>query len=103
MAAYLIFIREKMRDEAEYALYTQQAPEAMQGHTITPHVIYGPCQTLEGAEAQGVVVLEFACAEEAKAFYHSPAYQKACKHRHLGSDYRVLLTEGMETNRPLAP
>ncbi|MHC1790387.1 DUF1330 domain-containing protein [Solidesulfovibrio sp.] len=103
MAAYLIFIREKMRDEAEYALYKQQAPGAMQGHTITPHAMYGPCETLEGAEAQGVVVLEFASAEEAKAFYGSPAYQKACKHRHLGSDYRVLLTEGIAKNPPLAP
>ena len=95
MAAYLIFIREKMRDEAEYDLYKQKAPGAMQGHSFTPHVVYGDCETLEGAHAQGVVVLEFACAEEAKAFYSSPAYQEASRHRHLGCDYRVLLTEGI--------
>ena len=103
MAAYLIFIREKMRDEAEYALYKQQAPGAMQGHSFRPHVLYGPCETLEGAEAQGVVVLEFASTDAAKAFYGSPAYQEACKHRHLGSDYRVLLTEGIENTLKRTP
>ncbi|MYL83391.1 DUF1330 domain-containing protein [Desulfovibrio aerotolerans] len=102
MAAYLIFIREKMRDATEYDRYKQLAPEAMQGHAFTPHVVYGPCETLEGPDAQGVVVLEFASREEARAFYCSPAYQEASRHRHLGCDYRVLLTEGREGEPPAA-
>ena len=94
MAAYMIFTRERMRDEAEYDIYKEQARAAGQGHTFIPHVLYGPCEVLEGPAVQGVVVLEFASVIEAKAYYNSPAYVEARKHRHLGSDYRVILVEG---------
>jgi uncharacterized protein (DUF1330 family) len=95
MAAYLIFIRERMREETAYARYKESVPAAMQGHACTPHALYGPCETLEGPQAQGVVILEFATMEEARAFYDSPAYTEARAHRHLGCDYRVLLTQGV--------
>jgi uncharacterized protein (DUF1330 family) len=31
----------------------------------------------------------------ARAWYDSPAYQAAVKHRFLGADYRVFITEGL--------
>jgi uncharacterized protein (DUF1330 family) len=95
MAAYLLFIRERLRDQAHYDRYKQAAPAAMQGHDATARAVYGLCETLEGPEAQGVVILEFATMAAARDFYHSPAYQEASRSRHLGSDYRVILTEGL--------
>jgi uncharacterized protein (DUF1330 family) len=32
--------------------------------------------------------------EAAKAYYHSPAYQEAVRHRFLAADYRCILVEG---------
>jgi uncharacterized protein (DUF1330 family) len=95
MAAYLIFTRERMRDEAEYEIYKEKARVAGQGHHFIPHVQYGKFEVLEGPDAQGVVVLEFASAAEAKAYYNSPAYIEARKYRQLGADYRVILVEGI--------
>lgn len=95
MAAYLIFIRERLRDEAQYAIYKDTVPAAMHGHAAAARAVYGLCETLEGPEAQGVVILEFASMEEARDFYHSPAYQEASRYRRLGCDYRVILTEGL--------
>jgi uncharacterized protein (DUF1330 family) len=42
---------------------------------------------LEGPTVEGVAILEFASVEEAKAWYFSPAYQEASRHRYLGGDY----------------
>ena len=95
MAAYLIFIRERLRDEAQYAIYKDTVPAAMHGHAAAARAVYGLCETLEGPEAQGVVILEFASMEEARDFYRSPAYQEASRYRRLGCDYRVILTEGL--------
>ena len=97
MAAHMIFIREKMRDEEEYEIYKQTVGEAMQGHAFIPHVLYGKFEVLEGADAQGVVLLEFESMAKAKSFYNSPAYHEACKHRYLGCDYRVILAEGLDS------
>ncbi len=95
MAAYMIFTRERMRDEAEYEIYKEKARAAGQGHHLIPHVQYGKFEVFEGPDVQGVVVLEFASVVEAKAYYNSPAYIEARKHRHLGADYRVILVEGL--------
>ncbi|WP_043601034.1 DUF1330 domain-containing protein [Solidesulfovibrio magneticus] len=95
MPAYLLFIRERLRDQAQYAVYKDTVPAAMQGHDATARAVYGLCETLEGPEAQGVVILEFASMAAARDFYHRPAYQEASRARHLGCDYRVILTEGL--------
>ena len=95
MPAYLIFIRERLRDQAQYAIYKDTVPAALHGHDATARAVYGLCETLEGPEAQGVVILEFAAMAAARDFYHSPAYQEASRSRHLGCDYRVILTEGL--------
>ena len=95
MAAYLIFIRERLREQTHYDRYAQTVQAAMQGHDATARAVYGLCETLEGPEAQGVVILEFASMQAARGFYHSPAYQEASRSRRLGCDYRVILTEGL--------
>ncbi len=95
MAAYLIFIRDRVRDEALMAQYSEAAGKTLAGHPLEPLAFYGPGETLEGAEVDGVVLLKFPDRDAAKAWYDSPAYTEARKIRHLGADYRVTLVEGV--------
>ena len=57
----MVFTRERMRDENEneYEIYKQKNRIAMEGHPIRARVLYGKHEVLEGAEVQGVVILEF--------------------------------------------
>jgi uncharacterized protein (DUF1330 family) len=95
MSAYIIFTREKMRDPAEFATYSQKAGATLGGHTVKPLVAYGKSETLEGAPIEGAVVLEFPSVEAAKAWYNSPAYAEARAHRFAAADYRCFVTEGL--------
>jgi uncharacterized protein (DUF1330 family) len=52
-------------------------------------------ETLEGESPDGVVVLQFPTVEDAKAWYHSPAYQAAVPHRQKGADYRAFIVQGL--------
>lgn len=96
MSAYLLFIRDRLRDADLLARYTEQVGPSLAGHPIEPLVMYGAVETLEGAEADGVVVARFPDADAAKAWYNSPAYAEARKLRFQGSDYRVILVNGID-------
>ena len=95
MAAYVVFIKDETLDKDELAQYSEKAGQARGDHPITPLAFYGALETLEGPEAEGVVVLEFPDAEAAKGWYFSPAYQEAKAHRLKGAKYRVLLVNGV--------
>lgn len=95
MPAYAIFIRNSIKDEAEFAAYGPKAAAAGAGHPIKPLAFYGALETLEGDPAEGVVLVEFPDMDAAKAWYHSPAYQDALQHRLRGADYRVILVQGL--------
>ena len=95
MAAYVVFTRERIIDPAEIELYRQKAPAAQEGHQLTPIAFYGNFEVLEGAAIEGAGILSFPSMEEARAWYRSPAYQEALKHRRLGSDYRIFLLQGV--------
>ena len=95
MTAYMLLIREKLRDEAQMQQYAAAAGAARHGHDLTALAFYGAHETLEGAAADGVVVLSFPDMAAAKAWYDSPAYAAAKVHRFQGADYRVLLVEGL--------
>ena len=41
MAAFVVFIREKTRDQAEMDAYTPKAHASLIGHPITIHAAYG--------------------------------------------------------------
>ena len=94
MPAYMVFTRERMRDEKEYEVYKKKNRVAMEGHPIRAYVLYGKHEVLEGAEVQGVVILEFPTVADAK-YYDSPAYREAREHRFKAADYRVLIVEGV--------
>ena len=96
MAAFMVFTRERMRDEAEYGIYKEKNREAIKGQSFIPLALYGEHELFEGPDVQGVVILEFSSMQAAKDYYDSPAYVEARRHRHLGCDYRVILVEGVK-------
>jgi uncharacterized protein (DUF1330 family) len=93
--AYVILVRDRMVDADEFATYGQKARGAREGHAVTPLAFYGKHEVLEGPEVEGAVILKFPSFAEAQAWYHSPAYQEALKHRLAGAEYRVLIVEGV--------
>ena len=93
--AYVIFIKESMHDEVEMGLYNSAVGSSFKGHSPSFLAAYGALEVLEGAPAEGVVILEFADMEKARAWYHSPAYQEAARHRFAGAVYRGLIVEGI--------
>jgi uncharacterized protein (DUF1330 family) len=96
MPVYMIFIREgKIRDQAEMDTYSGMNREAPRDPKLSALVVYGKLETLEGAPADGIVMLQFPTAEDAKAWYNSPAYQAAIPHRQKGADYRAILVQGL--------
>ena len=95
MAAYVIFIRERVRNQAAIESYKKMAPAGMAGFPVKVHAAYGRKEVLEGPEVEGVVILEFPTFEEAQNWYHSPQYQAAAEHRFLGADYRAIIVQGL--------
>lgn len=95
MAAYVVFIREKLRDQAAMATYSGLAGPSMAGHEVKALSVYGKHESLEGAPIEGSVIVEFPSIEAAKAWYDGPAYAAAREHRFKGADYRVFITEGL--------
>jgi len=99
MSAFMIFVREgAVRDPEALAEYSRQNRENAQlfssTYNLKPLVVYGAMETLEGEAPDGIVMLQFPSAEEAKAWYNSPQYQEALPHRMKGADYRAILVEG---------
>lgn len=97
MPAYMIVTREgAIRNQSELDIYSRmnrENPPKVGG--LKPLVIYGALETLEGDAPDGVVVLQFASMDAARAWYHSPEYQAALPHRQNGADFRVFIVEGI--------
>src|SRR5258708_4402932 len=94
MAAYVVFTRVRTRNRAELDLYAKQAPAFLVGHNIKWLAHFGPCEVVEGPGVESVAILEFPTLAEAKAWYASPAYQEASRHRFMGGDYSAIIVEG---------
>ena len=65
MSAFVLFIKERAKDQNEIEEYRKLVPAAMAGWDVKPLAVYGKSETLEGPESQGVVLLEFPTYEEA--------------------------------------
>ena len=96
MSAYVVMLRERVTDPAEFDVYTAAARPARAGHPLTPVIGYGEITTIEGEPLDGIVVNEFPTVADALAWYNSPAYQAALPHRQAAADYRVLIVEGVD-------
>ena len=95
MAAYIVFMREQMRDPESFGRYMEAVPPTLAGHPVRPLAIYGRMQMLEGAPLEGAVIAEFADWDAAMAWYHSPEYTQARELRFKAGDYRVFIIEGL--------
>jgi uncharacterized protein (DUF1330 family) len=100
MPAYMIFTREgPITDQAEMEAYSSanqsHAGGYVQNYKIKPLAVYGALQSFEGDAPDGVVLLEFPTADDARGWYNSPEYQAAMAHRLKGAVYRVTLVEGL--------
>ena len=97
MSAYVLFIRESgIRDQAEMDVYRRGNRDRPPDPKLTPLVVYGAMQALEGEAPDGVVVLQFPTVDDAKAWYYSPEYQAAAVHRRKAADYRAFIVEGLK-------
>ncbi len=96
MPAYIFITREKVHDQTEYELYKSQVSSTFAGHAVTPLAVGGRFEVTEGSAAELVFLLQFPTYDEATAWYRSPAYQALSKHRHLGSDHRYIIFEGLQ-------
>jgi uncharacterized protein (DUF1330 family) len=95
MPAYMLFIREgAVRDAKELATYSRMNRDSPPDPKLTPLVVYGSIEAVEGVAPDGVVLLQFPTVADAKAWYHSPAYQAAIPHRQKAADYRAMIMEG---------
>lgn len=95
MTAYAIFTRKTLTDPEEFKVYSSLVPETLKGHPAKILAAYGKKDKLEGDEPDGVVVIEFPDAAAARAWYDSPAYQSAAKHRWRAGDYDAVIVDGV--------
>jgi uncharacterized protein (DUF1330 family) len=93
--AYIIGLI-KMKDAAGYDEYRRLAAVAINQYKVEFLVRGGDYEVLEGNdELNRVVILTFASKADAKAFYHSEAYQTAKVVRQAASESRFILVEGV--------
>jgi uncharacterized protein (DUF1330 family) len=96
MAVYVLFLREgQIRNPSEMEIYQRMARQIAPHPKLTALAAYGAMQALEGEPPDGVVLLQFPTVEDAKDWYHSPAYQAAVPHRQKGADYRAFIVQGL--------
>jgi len=95
VSAYIVFIRDKLKDAKVFQEYAAKAGAAREGHSYRPIVAYGEIETLEGDPADGAVILEFPTVEAARAWYFSDKYQEAKAIRKDAGDYRAVLVKGL--------
>ena len=95
MAAFVVMVRSRMRDETAFAEYARLAPQVQCKEFPEILAFYGAHEDLEGMGADGVVILRFSSMEAARSWYESGDYQKAAQNRWRGADYNVWIVEGV--------
>ena len=96
MAAYVVFTRDRTRDDDEMRTYAEKAVPTLSDHPVRQLAFYGALDVLEGPALEGAVILEFPSVEAARNWYQSPAYQAALPHRQRGADYAVFIVDGVQ-------
>ena len=105
MPAYLLFVREdQIQDLEQMEEYRRKLrtnpPESSK---LNPLVLNGATELLEGdSTPSSIVIFEFPTVADAKAWYHSPAYQDALPHRLNSGNVRVMIVEGISAEAFLA-
>jgi uncharacterized protein (DUF1330 family) len=95
MAAYAVFVRERLRDPKVIEAYNAKAGPSLAGHDVKVLAAYGGHESIEGASIEGAVLLEFPTMAAARAWYDGPAYKEARALRFQAADYRVFFIQGV--------
>lgn len=96
MPAYLIVTRQgPIKDEEAYNHYVSMNAENPSTVPLNLLVMYGATQVLEGDAPDGMVMLQFDSAEQARTWYESPEYQAALPHRLRCGDWKAFIVEGV--------
>lgn len=96
MPAYVLVMREStVRDPEALTEYQRLNRINPRDPNLTPLVVYGKTEALEGEAPDGTILLQFPDMEAARAWYHSPAYQEALQYRLKAADYRAFIVEGL--------
>lgn len=94
MAAYVV-VDIDIKDAGTYERYKAMAPASIAAYGGRYVVRGGSTTTLEGDWRPGrFVILEFASAERARAWWDSPEYAEAKALRQSCADTDMVLTEG---------
>ena len=94
MAAYVI-VEIDVRDPDLYAEYMEAAAPCIARHGGKYLARGGLAEALEGAPPKRIVVLEFADAQAAKSWFHSPDYQAVSVPRRQASTARFIVVAGL--------
>jgi len=95
MTAYVVFTRVRMKDQAEFDIYSPKAGVSISESNATPLAAYGKLEVLEGDPVEGAVIISFPTTADARAWYDGPKYTEAREHRFKGADYNVFIVEGV--------
>lgn len=103
MAAYVIVYRESpVRDAGAMEQYSQRNRENAAlfraRYGLAPLAIYGKSEAPEGANPDGVVLLQFPTYQAAKDWYESAEYREAAALRMGSADWRVVILDGLPEN-----
>jgi len=97
MPAYLIALRkEPVKNPDAMAEYQRRTRAMKTKFDMSPRVVYGDIQSLEGNPPDGMILLEFPTIEEARAWYDNPEYQDALPFRQQAADYDMFIVQGLE-------
>ncbi|NNL85473.1 MAG: DUF1330 domain-containing protein [Myxococcales bacterium] len=95
MPAYIV-ARVDVTDPDKYKNYMALTPAAIEKAGGRFVVRGGAITTLEGPEeTRRLVILEFDSIEKAKAFYHSPDYERAKREREGAAEAQFIAVEGV--------
>jgi uncharacterized protein (DUF1330 family) len=95
MPAYMIALNRSVHDLQKLEAYWKAAGPTFEGRSSKSLSIYTPVTPLElMGPLEGVVLIEFPDVAAAKAWYESPAYQEAKKHRDGAADTEFFIIDG---------
>ena len=95
MPAYFIALARAVHDRQKLEDYWQAVGPTFKDTEMKPLAVYTPLTLLEKLRPlEGAVLLEFPDVATAKAWYESPAYQKAMQHRIGAADGEVFIIDG---------
>jgi uncharacterized protein (DUF1330 family) len=95
MPAYMIALNRSVHDRQKLEAYWKAAGPTFEGRGAKFLSIYTSLAPLElMGSLEGVVLIEFPDVAAAKAWYESPAYQEAKRHRDGAADTEFFIIDG---------